>query len=350
MIRICFIADATSPHTQKWVRGCLKLHCEIFVISHTPGEIPGAQVIVHPLTLLGFPKYCWSVRRLIRGIRPNIVHAHQFGAHGLYAWFSGCGVLANSAWGSDILVNPRRSFWLRCLVRFLIKRSDIITSVSSQITSELIQLGAKPEKILTFMMGVERADFEWLSQAAKPENPFVICSPRLHEPIYNLPIILKAFQMISHDYPDVWLWVIGSGSLTQELRDFAIHNGSERIKFWGRVSPEQSRELLAQSQIMVSIPKSDGTPVSMMEGMAAGCLLIVSDIPAYREWVRHEENGLVVGFNADELASAFRRGIEQAEFRERARIQNRCLIESRAIWEDKFKMMLDWYKKAAEIE
>ncbi len=347
--KICFIADAGSPHTQKWVRGCLKLNWEIFIISHRPGAIPGAKVIVHPLTLTGFPRYCWSLRRLIRGINPDIVHAHQFGAHGLYGWFAGCRNLVISAWGSDILVNPGRSPWFRWLVKFLIKHAQKLTSVSPQVTAELIRLGASPDKILTFLIGIERSDFERLRKAVKPESPFVICSPRLHEPLYNLPVILKAFQLISHDYPDVWLWVAGDGSLTQELQDFVAVCGMKRVKFWGKVPPEQMLELMIQSRVMVSIPSSDGTPVSMLEAMAAGCFMIVSNIPSYQSWIKQGHNGLIVEPDPDALAMALQRSIEQTELREQASAENRRLIESRAIWEDQFQSMLDWYEKAAEI-
>ena len=186
MNKICFIADASSPHTLKWVRGCRRLGWEMLVISHTPGEIEGARVVVHPLTLTGFPKYCWSVRRIIRQFQPDIIHAHQFGAHGLYAWFAGCRILINSAWGSDILVNPRQSKLLKWLVKWLISRSALITSDSPQVTAELQHLGARPEQIRMILFGMERSVYQQLQSVTKPLSPRVICSPRLHEPLYNL--------------------------------------------------------------------------------------------------------------------------------------------------------------------
>ena len=103
------------------------LDFELIVISHRPGIIQGARVIVTPLTLTGFPRYCFRVRRLIRELKPDLIHAHQFGAHALYGWFTGIVPLAISAWGSDILVQPKISR-VRCwLVKFLIRRADLIT-------------------------------------------------------------------------------------------------------------------------------------------------------------------------------------------------------------------------------
>jgi glycosyltransferase involved in cell wall biosynthesis len=347
-MKLCLLADASSPHTRKWVKGCLKPGWEVTVISHSDGEIPGARVIIHPLGLNSFPLNCWSVRRLIRGLNPDIVHAHQLGAHGLYAWFSGCKILINSAWGSDVLVNPRRSRLLRQLVRFLIRHSTAITSDSRQVTEELIRLGADPGQIIPVLFGLERPVFERLASSSRPQTPFIICSPRLHEPIYNLPVLLEAFERIYREFDDVWLWVLGDGGLTPELTRYVTEHQLERVRFWGRVSPGQALELMAKSHLMVSIPSSDGTPVSMLEAMAAGCLPVVSDLPVYRDWIKNGINGLITGSTPVQVADALRKGIHDAELRCRAAEQNRGLIAERAIWEDQFQAMIDFYQKAVE--
>ncbi|HBE80849.1 MAG TPA: glycosyl transferase family 1, partial [Firmicutes bacterium] len=48
---------------------------------------------------------------------------------------------------------------------------------------------------------------------------------------------------------------------------------------------------LAASHLMVSIPKSDGTPVSLLEAMAAGCLPVLADLPVYHDWITDGVNG-----------------------------------------------------------
>lgn len=340
---LCFIADARSPHTLKWVEGCRPLNWRMVVISHWPGEIPGVEVIVHPLPLMGFWRYAWPVRRTIKRLKPDIVHAHQFGAHALYAWFSGCSRIVVSAWGSDILVRPKQSRVYRWLLRFLIPQMSLITAVSNQVTKELINLGAKPERILNFPMGIPLSEYEKL-QADVTEKALVICSPRLHEPIYNLNIILEAFGRIAADFPAVELWLLGNGSLTGDLQRYVADNHVPRVTFWGRLSPVDALEKIARCAVMVSIPRSDGTPVSMLEAMAAGCLLIVSDLPTYHDWIKDGENGLIVNSNAADLAVALRRSIQDKDLRERAARINRELIRERAIWEEQFEKMLEYYR------
>ena len=50
----------------------------------------------------------------------------------------------------------------------------------------------------------------------------------------------------------------------------------------------------------VSIPNTDGTSISLLEAMAYGCLPVVSDLPANREWIENGVNGIVSNGNLSE--------------------------------------------------
>lgn len=341
---LCLIADARSPHTIKWVEGCAPLAWRIIVISHWPGAIPGAEVIVHPLSLTGFWRYARPVRRIIRRLKPDIVHAHQFGAHALYAWFSGQQRLVITAWGSDILVRPKQSRCYRWLVKFLIGKADRITADSDQVTKELLRLGARPAQILNFPLGIKQQVWEQLRINQPPPEPLLICSPRLHEPVYNIKLILAAFARMSAAQPHVQLWLLGDGSLTSDLKRYARENHLERAVFWGRLAPPEALNRIARSAVFVSVPSSDATPVSMLEGMAAGSLPVVSNLPVYHDWITDGENGLIVDLKVDDLAAALCRSIEDRTLRERAAGINRELIKQRAIWEEQFEKMLEYYR------
>jgi glycosyltransferase involved in cell wall biosynthesis len=67
-----------------------------------------------------------------------------------------------------------------------------------------------------------------------------------------------------------------------------------------------------RSAVFVSVPESDGTSVSLLEAMGAGCLPVLSNLPANREWVREGDNGLLVADPAA-LGEALRRAIAWCE-------------------------------------
>ncbi len=346
MKRICFIADAASPHTKKWIEQCRELHYELFIISHRYAEIPGVTVIQHPLSLVGFPRYAVAVRRLIRALKPDLIHAHQFGAHGLYALFANCAPVIISAWGSDILVNAKRSRCLRALIRWEIKKAALVTGVNWYLCENLIYLGAPKDKVLTVPIGIDQALYDRLSHWNKDESSFIICSPRLHEPLYHQREIIESFAALAADYPQIKLWILGEGSLTPALQEYVRERHlEERVRFWGMVTPEQVGECLAKSQVIVSIPSSDALPVSVLTGMAAGCLPVLSNLPTFRGLVTHGVNGLMIDVDDfQSLPDVLRRAIEDKQLRTEAAAQNRNIVAKQAIMEKQFPVMLNRYR------
>jgi glycosyltransferase involved in cell wall biosynthesis len=78
--------------------------------------------------------------------------------------------------------------------------------------------------------------------------------------------------------------------------------------------------------------------------MAAGCLPIVSELPVYRDWITDGSNGLIIT-NENSLTTLLRHSISQPALRERAAKINRQLVRERAINEELFPEVLNYYKK-----
>src|SRR6185437_14929362 len=89
--------------------------------------------------------------------------------------------------------------------------------------------------------------------------------------------------------------------------------------------------LIASSDATVSPTLHDGTPNSLLEAMACGCVPVAGDLDSVREWITHAQNGLLCDVTSPaSIASAVIRVLNDANFRERARVINRKLIEARA--------------------
>jgi glycosyltransferase involved in cell wall biosynthesis len=63
----------------------------------------------------------------------------------------------------------------------------------------------------------------------------------------------------------------------------------DRVHFPGQVSEAELPNYYRAADLYVSASHSDGTSISLLEALACGCPVLVSDIPGNREWV---ENGL----------------------------------------------------------
>ena len=77
---------------------------------------------------------------------------------------------------------------------------------------------------------------------------------------------------------------------------------SERIRFIGQVPNEKMYDYLKANDIMLSAPKIDNMPVSLMEAMNAGVLVISSNVGGVPYMMEHQKTGLMFDGDADALA------------------------------------------------
>lgn len=105
-----------------------------------------------------------------------------------------------------------------------------------------------------------------------------------HEERKGLGVLLEAFAMLSAGgrVPDAELWVAGDGPQTSTLR--ARYAGLAGCRWLGVVTEEEKRRRLAGAHVLCA-PSLGGESfgVVLLEGMAAGALVVASDIDGYRQ-------------------------------------------------------------------
>ena len=108
-------------------------------------------------------------------------------------------------------------------------------------------------------------------------QPRFICV-RAHEELYNIPCILRAFRQVQEWRPDASLMLVGGGSQHEKLKQLSVQLGLQNVTFTGRVDNSEIYNYLSQADIMLSSPKVDNMPVSLLEAMNAGLLVISSRV------------------------------------------------------------------------
>ncbi|AKJ31181.1 glycosyltransferase family 4 protein [Caldimonas brevitalea] len=305
---LLFFADAESVHTQRWVTAMVERgwHCSVVSRRHHP--IPGATV--HALST---PDGNWAwfaalprVRRLAARLRPDIVHGHYVTSYGLWAAACGGAPRVLTGWGSDILVSPVYNRAVRLVTRFSLRRADLITADSQDMLDEIAHYRPKAALHQIFW-GADTAKFRPQPRALRP---FRIVSLRAWEPNYNIDVILDAVAALRARAPDeaLELHLLGGGALESRLRAQAeaLQLGSV-VRFHGRVDEDRMAELVNQAHVSVSVPSSDATSVALLESMAAGLPVLVSDLPANRQWVDGTGGELLPPRNPQRLADALAR-------------------------------------------
>ena len=237
-----------------------------------------------------------ALRKIIKEFQPDVVHVHQANAYGLITCLANRGLkpLLLTTWGSDVLTLPHRSILHRMMVTYILKRADYITADAQFMADAIHQLiGQKPVLVANF--GVEIAENE-----ADLVRENTIYSNRMHESLYQIDQIIHQSASFLNEHPDWNLRIAASGSETKKLQEMASQVlSNDQYEFVGFQTSQENRKNYLRSKIYVSIPNSDGTSISLLEALAYGCIPIVSDLPANREWIEDGENGIITCGNLD---------------------------------------------------
>lgn len=343
-MKICYIANSASSHTVKWVNFFTSLGNEVHVISHSNIPIKGAKVHYINYSLKNYPLMVHKVHKLIKAINPDVLHAHQVNTCGLYAASLKKYKTIVSAWGSDILVAPKKSFIMKKIVQYVLKHSYYITSDSYYMSKVIVKLGCNKSKIFTFPMGVENYLTNY-KHIYNDNNKINILSYRRLEKIYNIDVIIKGFAKILKKYNNVYLNIAASGSefgyLLSLVKSLKIE---KHVNFLGAFNSNDLGNIITANDIFVSIPSSDSTSVSLLESMCCGVFPIVSNLPANLEWVKDKKNGLVINtINEFEMENALKWCIENFSKLPLAAEKNIELIHQKALWENNSKIILKLY-------
>ncbi|MCR5314500.1 MAG: glycosyltransferase family 4 protein [Bacteroidaceae bacterium] len=178
-------------------------------------------------------------------------------------------------------------------------------------------------------------------------KPRFICT-RAHEPLYNIPCILRAFQKVltelslteksesirisqselkelsepisltgsseKNELPEATLILVGDGSQHEALMAMVNEMGLKNVTFTGRVDNNDIYMYLDQADIMLSAPTVDNMPVSILEGMNAGLLVISSNVGGVPYMVEDGKTGyLFPSDDSDTLADLMLQAVQHPE-------------------------------------
>lgn len=160
-------------------------------------------------------------------------------------------------------------------VRWVLGRLSARCAVSESARAMVARYAADEIEVLFNGVAVER----YRDAAPAPTvGPTVLFVGR-HEPRKGLGILLDAVAGMPE--PPI-VWVAGAGPQTAELK--ARHPASERLVWLGAISEEEKAARLSGADVLCA-PSIGGESfgVVLLEGMAAGCAVVASDIDGYRQ-------------------------------------------------------------------
>ena len=188
------------------------------------------------------------------------------------------------------LFSLKKWYW-----RFNLRNIDKVFCVSSPVRNRLNDYGVNPSKMTIIHNGVDTDLFHpGDTKHNRVTNINLIFAGRLSE-VKQIHLLINGMQVLVHEkrIKDVKFLVVGQGSLRSNLERLVTDLKLERyISFEGECS-EIDKLLKERADVYVSASRIEGLPRAVLEAMAAGLPVVISDILEHQEIVVDGINGFL---------------------------------------------------------
>jgi glycosyltransferase involved in cell wall biosynthesis len=304
-----------------------------------------------------WPVAVYKLFRLIRQVKPQIVHTHLGGADfwgKLVSIFAGVPVIFTTKHGMPQWKNRIQLITERLENLY----TDKVIAVSEEIRQYILkQRVISPEKIITIPNSV---DIERFSQAdsrdRKRAEIGVISSELLIGTVARLvqvkrlDYLLEAAHTVCEKLPETRFVIIGDGPLREKLEVQAsqLNLLPQKVMFLG--SRVDIPELLSALDIFVLSSETEGLPVSMLEAMAALKPVIVPKVGAIPQVILDRQNGLLISpHDPAGLAEAILTLAEDDTLRRSLAVKGNRTVETRYSTNAISSQILALYDRALQI-
>ncbi|MCC7077588.1 MAG: glycosyltransferase [Acidimicrobiia bacterium] len=205
------------------------------------------------------------------------------------------------------------AFALNVADRLLAARADRVVCVSPEAKALLTEkLGIPGPKVRWIRSGIDLDHYRVDTPPLARERPLTIGMVTRVIAEKGVREFVDAIAALQRDEPSLEAVIAGGGPDLDACVAHARSVGAA-IEFLGHVTDVQS--VLARLDVFALPSYDEGTPISLIEALAAGRIIVVSDVGGMPHVVDDARNGLVVpARDSVALEAAFRRVVEDPDF------------------------------------
>ena len=359
MATIAFLASALSIHTVRWANALALSGLDVHLITVHPVNVHDAldsHVKLHRILIPAPGGYfCgFSIRKMLKRIKPDIVHAHYASGYGTLLRLSGFHPAVLSVWGADVFEFPYQSRFHENLLRANLACADYITSTSIFMQPQIERFLPPGRKISVIPFGVDCTRFKPMNLEKTPE--VIIGTTKSFEKKYGIDYLLKAFAIVKQKYKGgrpLRLFLCGQGTQKKKLETLARQLGvSENVSFAGYIAHDLLPGILNRFTVYaaLSVAESESFGVAVLEACACGIPVVVSNIGGLPEIVKDGFSGFVVPAKSEKAAAEkILQLIEDKELRETTGLNARKFVLDNYSWENNVRQMRSLYDQAVRI-
>jgi len=349
-LKLCYLANPTSPHTVKWANHFCARGYEVHVVSFEDAQGLDPGVVLHrldtrwPLKLDYFTARR-QVRNLLARIQPALLHAHYASGYGTLGRLARFHPYILSVWGSDIFDFPKRSSIHAWLLKRNLEAADRLCSTSRIMARELSEYTERAAVLTPFGVDCER--FQMSESTGTRNQEFVIGTVKTLEKHSGIGYLLTAFHLLTQKHPRSRsrLVIVGGGPQEPCYRRLAQKLGlGSRVTFVGQVPHARIPAYLRTFSAFVVLSLAESFGVAALEASACGLPVVATKVGGLPEVVEDGGTGLIVPpENAEAAAEALSRLLLSPDLRRTMGRAGRQWVLEHYAWDKTAKVMETLY-------
>ena len=327
-----------------------------------------------PLTL---PKAAIQLNQIIAETQPDLIHAMRVPYEGMLAATAknlspkNFPPLLISIWGNDFTLHAPSSPLMRKYTRQTLRAADALHADCHRD----IRLAAKwgfdtklPSIVLPGAGGIDKSVFYPLNAHLRGKEQVLplaehtrrvlrgetreslVINPRGFRGYVRNDTFFKSIPLVLAERPEtkfICPTMAGESQAEAWIHNLAIEKS---VTLTPPLKREQLADTFRRAQILVSPSTHDGTPNSLLEGMACGCFPIAGDLESIREWITPEVNGLLIDPSDEKaLAEAVLRALNDDGLRKQAIVENQKIIAAHAEYKSSMAQAEKFYRNLIDF-
>lgn len=284
----------------------------------------GVEPVIVPalgraLNPIGDLRTIWTLYRMMRRYQPDVVHTHtaKAGFTGrIAAWLAGVPVIVHTFHGHVFrgYFSPAKTRLFLLLERLTARMSDAVITLTEALKREIADEFhvTRSDRIVVLPLGfdlspflsAERRNGAFRREWGVADDALLIGIVGRLVPVKNHALFLQAAAQVYAARPETRFALVGDGELRAELeaqvdalglRDAVIFTGWQR----------DLARVYADLDTLVISSVNEGTPVSVIEALSAGCPVVTTAVGGLPDLLEGGRLGaLVPSEDADALAAA----------------------------------------------
>src|ERR1044071_7498045 len=167
-MRIIYFSRSYTPHDYRFLSSLSKTEHEIYYLKLEANKRqtenrPVPENIQQILWAGGqrefrwrdIPRLIFDLRRLIRELNPDLIHAGPIQNCAFLVALSGFRSLLAMSWGYDLVMDADKSAWMRWVTRYTLKHSAFFASDAEVSRSKAVAFGMDLERTVVFPWGTD---------------------------------------------------------------------------------------------------------------------------------------------------------------------------------------------------